>query len=187
MPREELENCQELTVVVKTMPVENSCNTLPSRGVNTLNCGEKQQNNTTKSSCTDHCNKLKSEQKLGFQQGEDFYNSSNSECKKLNVASKCPCLDQTQIKNDRVVKIPSLRSHTREENLCSSNNYGENLIVTNECACCDKRKLESDVQLFINEVLSQLEEPYILDIDMDFFSTLNPFKTMFSKVCTSYN
>jgi hypothetical protein len=186
VPHEELENCRELTVVVKTMPVNNSCNTLSGNYVDvSYPGGGKQQNNASKNSSTGCCSdKVKDEQKFDFQQGGNLCNSCNCDCKQLNIASKCACLDRTQFENDEAVK--SSKSYPQGENLCSSNSYCENLIVTDECACSDKRKFESDIQLFINEVLSQLEEPYILDIDMDFFSTLNPFKTMFSKVCTSY-
>ena len=78
---------------------------------------------------------------------------------------------------------------------CRSNNSNE-LKQESEINCenysitCAKRHsihkdshVTCDMQLFISGLLSQLEEPYILDIDMDFFSTLNPFKIMFTEVC----
>lgn len=65
----------------------------------------------------------------------------------------------------------------------------KNCLVMNTSMLCNSHRESSDTcnfQHFISALLAQLEEPFILDIDMDFFSTLNPFKVMFTKVSIPY-
>lgn len=173
----ELENCKELTVVVKTMPVNNVCNTLPGSDMEACPPGGKQIINTCTSSCTDYCNKMKDNQNMEYLKQK---HCCNSNCIK-ELYPPSGYLKETKSKYDKVGKTSSLKDHPQED-LCSNNKYCKTLVMENTHAGGDK-EFESDIQLFIDEVLSLLEEPYILDIDMDFFSTLNPFEAMFSKVC----
>lgn len=118
VPKKDLENCKELTVVIKTMPVYNVRTALPNG------------NN---------------------HDGEILHPGSSK------VQPNC----------------------SSAANYCKENNGEPSFDNIN----VGEQFYESDYQnVLICEVLSHLKEPYILDIDMDFFSTLNPFKVMFSKV-----
>ncbi|XP_028392578.1 UPF0489 protein C5orf22 homolog [Dendronephthya gigantea] len=116
----DLENCQELTVVVITMPV----NCLQSK----LTCGNESEENL----------------KVNIPGGM-------MACGGNLVVNECVCLQD---------KPKNISSHKSD---------------------CLDGKVKNDIQLFISQISSQLEEPFILDIDMDFFSTFNPFKTMFTE------
>ncbi|XP_028417913.1 UPF0489 protein C5orf22 homolog [Dendronephthya gigantea] len=119
----DLENCQELAVVVITMPV----NCLQSK----LTCGNESEENLS----------------VNIPGGM-------MACGGNLVVNECVCLQD---------KPKNISSHKSD---------------------CLDGKVKSDIQLFISQISSQLEEPFILDIDMDFFSTFNPFKTMFTEACT---
>ena len=164
---------------MKTIPIH-VCNTLPDCDMDACPPGGKQLITACTCPYTDYCNKMKDNQSLEYIQGKHLCTCSNSNCIK-GLCLQSECHKETKSRNDKIGKTSSLKCHPPED-LSASNNC-KTLVMENEHNCDDK-KFEGDMQLFINEVLSLLEEPYILDIDMDFFSTLNPFEAMFSKVCT---
>ena len=176
MPHDELENCKELTVVVRTMPVNQSCDSTIKELDKLYHCEEKQLNKMSEN----FCKKMQDAPILDSGNGE---NVSDCKYEDMNTERECACLDKTKVESCGVVAPWSKENQPERERLCSSNNYDESSVITNENSCCKNSKHESDIQLFISDVSSHIVEHFILDIDMDFFSTLNPFKAMFSKVC----
>lgn len=161
------------------MPIH-VCNTIPGCKMDSCPPGGKQLFTACTCPRTDCCNKMKDNQGLEYIQEKHLRTCSNSNCIK-GLCLQSECRKETKSKDDKIGKTSSLKSHPQEDLSASIN--CKTLVMENGHNYDDK-KFEADMQLFINEVLSLLEEPHILDIDMDFFSTLNPFEAMFSKVCT---